>query len=123
MSLDKVKKLVERAAHVSTPEEEARTCAITAIKMLVASGYEIVDPKETGERGSGVTINPFDIVSKNGFMRVTPFKTGIAAKQARCVACKLKIEKGAPNAFSLDKAKPGETHFRCRGFWVDGFTY
>lgn len=44
MTLDKVQKLVARAAHPSTPLEEARSCAVIACKMIAAGHAELHAP-------------------------------------------------------------------------------
>jgi hypothetical protein len=43
--LRRIDALMRRAAHPATPEEEARTSALIAIKLIDRAGFKIVDPR------------------------------------------------------------------------------
>lgn len=46
--LKRVRDLISRATHTSTPEEEARSSAMIALKLLVSEGFKVVDPRAQG---------------------------------------------------------------------------
>lgn len=113
-ALERVKKLIERAVHAGTPEEEARTCALKALQLMKEHHLEVVDPK-------GANTSTSSTPWEEAVMRDVPmFRVMRSMTKGTCVACKTDIVRNEMIARVFGK---GETHYRCRRFWLDGLSY
>lgn len=54
MNLDKIKALAQRAVHEATPVEEARSCALIALRQIVAEGFVAFDTTRRPQRDAPI---------------------------------------------------------------------
>lgn len=119
-ALDRVKKLVERAVHSSTPEEEARTCAVKALQLLTEHKLEIVDPNAKGKTSNTTPWEDVVMQGTEAWKEVPSFRVTRSMAKGKCVACKTEIPRNEMVARVFGK---GDTHYRCRRYWIDGLSY
>ena len=106
-TLQKVLALLARAAHPHTPEEEARTSAIIAARMIFASGLQI-----------GASAEPPSKTSPSPPPRCPkPYRVFTSRFDGWCKSCGEPFDIGDRVAWVKGR---GCTHYECRGFWEDG---
>lgn len=121
----KVRALIERAVHPSTPEEEARTSALIAAKLIKSSGLEVTTPKGSGPSAS--TKPPqtdeddrWEAIRRQSHrrrrQREVTWVLLVSAYRGRCKSCRLHYEAGDEICW---RRGSGATHFDCRSYWDD----
>lgn len=134
-NLDRAKKLLERAGHPNTPEEEARSAAVLAARMIYEHGFLIVSSEETPSVPAQPAVEPraaataaataahvqriWDVVNKQSarFQRV---QAGLEPQimpsryPGDCKSCGRPYAQGETVAWMPGR---GVTHFDCRGYW------
>lgn len=129
----KVRALLERAAHPSTPEEEARTSAFIAARLIKANALEVTlpavvpasaaPPAPPGDASSRATHDgPFRAARTTRRRRRRPVPEDpswvlvLSMYRGRCKACRRFYEQGDEVCW---RPGSGRTHFACRGYWDD----
>ena len=112
--LERIKALISRASHTTTPLEEARTCALMAVQLISRHSYEVIDPVPKVEDDSDQWSETV-ATHESWTTEVYTFKLAISKSSGICVACAKPYNKGVPVAESYGK---GTTHFKCKGYWI-----
>ena len=115
----RIKALLNRAGHKSTPVEEARTCAVMAAQLMFKGGYDIVvKQSDDFEPSIRPDADPYeDLVNRetDNWKDVQTFRITVSKGVGTCIACGKRIEKGVPTA---EVYRKGVTHFSCKSYWV-----
>ena len=114
-TLAKVRALLARAGHPNTPEEEARTSAVIAAKMIYSCGLE-VNLKSQGKL-------PFDERQPKPKPKApskpkasSPYRIITTKFDGWCKSCGDPFDVNDVVAWVKDR---GCTHYDCRDFWDD----
>lgn len=137
-TLEKIRAIVNRAVHPSTPIEEARTAALIALRMATEAGLELVPTADRAalaefrksaerfrEASARVTRNetPIDfsqVFKRRPQRRAQPpagdYAVIISAYRGYCKSCRREYKEGDEIAY---RRGAGATHYTCRGFWEE----
>lgn len=110
--IERIKSLIDRAVHPSTTENEARTSALLAVKLIKKHELHIVESEpEIQSEQIGYPINPDDFMQE-----VQTFNVVINKVSAICAACKKEVRKDIPIAHNF--ATDEKTHFECKRYFI-----
>lgn len=137
--LEKIRALIHRAVHPSTPIEEARTAAIIALRMATEAGLELAPASDRAElaefrksaerfreasarvtkNGSGSA--PFDVTQafrrrpqKRERPPASDYAIIVSMYRGYCRACRRQYDEGDEIAY---RRGSGSTHYTCRAYW------
>lgn len=142
--LEKIRRLLERAAHASTPVEEARTSAVIAARLIIEHEVELYLPGQTPRRGRGLgdifEASDLDEVMSDFFRNMWPDgRPGRPApkRQVRqtftalcpgelhlsCTCCGAQVRPGSRLHYASDPLIDGDTvarvtHDGCAAHWM-----
>src|SRR6267142_5136860 len=122
--LERVRDLLSRAGHPGTPEEEARTCAVIAARLIARLKFTIIDENNTEfykTVNTGINWDDIDWVNspeKYDTWQITLFRTVKAKRIELCEACGGHANIGDRIAKAIDGK--GSTHYYCRDYWING---
>lgn len=113
-TLEKVRNLLVRAGHPGTPEEEARTSAAIAARMIYACGFVVELPVRTKQPPPPPETPPQP--KPRSPPKAKPYRVITSRWSGWCKSC--------GGAFEVDEAVAwikgfGCTHYECRSFWDD----
>lgn len=135
-NLVRARALLDRAGHPNTPEEEARSAAVIAARMIYENGFVLsgsdeektsVPPQPAVEPRAAATAaataahvqqiwNVFEKNQKNQtrFRRSEEYGLMASRYDGYCKACKRPYKRGEQVAVMVGR---GATHYACREFW------
>ena len=116
-TLAKIRALLARATHETTPAEEARTSAHLAARLIVSHGFKIGLSNGHAPPPPPPPEEPRPRARSSGGMKNYAVFTN--KYRGRCVSC------GAPYAIGdriAWRRGEGTTHYTCREFWDDDET-
>ena len=111
----KVQALMDRATHPNTVEEEGRTCAFLAIKLIKQHNLKFVNEIETKIEYDPIPDWQTQSYDSVDIKEVVLFKATISKSKGICKACNKSFNKDEIVAYAHNK---GSTHYKCRGFWT-----
>lgn len=116
--LERVTALLNRAGHPSTPENEARSCAVLAAKLVYKHEFIVTEKNTTVINDNhDYWKDAVDPKQTENWTEVKTFKTVISKSKGVCRSCKKEYNLGEVVA---EVKGSGITHHKCRRFWIDG---
>lgn len=123
-ALERVRSLLARAAHASTPEEEARSCAVMAVRLITEHHIALSLPTSPAASPSLLDIAfrrgvvPFEAPPDEDLEPTRPLNYAVLASRyaGNCRACGGRYDVGETIAYASAR---GATHYECRS-WHDG---
>ena len=114
-TLAKIRALLARATHETTPPEEARTSAHLAAKLIVSHGFSVIGivSHSNGYEKPPPT-SAQEVKRSRSAAGMKNYAVFTSKYRGRCVSC------GAPYAIGdriAWRRGEGTTHYTCREFW------
>jgi len=97
----------------STPEEEARTSAVIAARMIYARGFQVAVPGKAPSSPPPREKEP----KKASKREPKPYRVFTSRFDGWCRSCDDPFDVGEVVAWIKDR---GCTHYDCRSFWEEG---
>ena len=116
-TLERVRLLLERAGHPGTPEEEARTSATLAARLIYAHGYMVSYPATAPPPPPPPPPPPTAAPPASSYawkQRAKPYRVITSKFSGWCKACGDSFDEGDVVAWYRGR---GCTHYDCRSFW------
>jgi hypothetical protein len=114
--LERVRSLLERAAHPETPEEEARTCAVIAARLIHKNGF-VVSKLNTNSLKETITKKRGPINWEN-VPRAKVFRRRCATTQGYCNVCNAYYEPGEEICMELNGGRITCIRKECMRTWI-----
>ena len=113
-TLAKIRALLARATHETTPAEEARTSAHLAARLIVSHGFSVGAADHSNGHAKAPPPPPEEKPRARSSSREKNYAVFSSKYRGRCVSCAMPYAIGDRIAWRRGE---GTTHYTCREFW------